>query len=119
MQLLRGKMMKRLVALIAMLLVGAPAWALVGLENVSFDGSLEVKGMSANNEATLSKANDHRGVTDTRTRVGINADVTEDVKGRVEITRTPSSAGSAALYGGATRPTSVQTEENSWVFDNA
>jgi len=113
-------MMKRLLAFTAMLLVGAPSWALVGLENVSFDGSLEVRGASASNEADLSdKANDHRGVTATRTRVGIAADVTEDVKTRLEVTRTPGSAGSAALYGGAARPTSVQTEENSWVFNNA
>jgi len=113
-------MMKRLLAFTAMLLVGAPSWALVGLENVSFDGSLEVRGASASNETDLNdKANDHRGVTATRTRVGIAADVTEDVKTRLEVTRTPGSAGSAALYGGAAQPTSVQTEENSWVFNNA
>src|SRR5689334_3303438 len=105
--------MRKLVAIFAMVLVCAavrPSYALLGLGDMTFDGSLEVNGNSANNESDLGNtltntgSNDHRGMTDTRVRVGANMKVTEGVMGRLELVRSPGSAGSAALYGGAAQP---------------
>jgi len=95
------------------------SWALLGLENISYDGSLEVSGNSADNETDFSAKNDHRGVTATRVRIGMNAQVTEGVMGRLEADRTPGSAGSAALYGGAGKPTSLNAEQSNFVLHNA
>lgn len=89
----------------------AKSWALVGLGDVSFDGSLEVSGNSANNETDFSPSNDHRGNTATRVRLGMNAQITEGVKGRIEAVRDP------RLYGNAA--TTVTTEEGLWRFQNA
>src|SRR5689334_5179793 len=113
--------MRKLMALTAIGIIVAaaqPSWALVGLENVSFDGSLEVSGNSANNEIDFGGiANDptgnedHRGRTATRVRVGMNTDVTEGVKGRIEMGRTPRQYGTSA--------TSVAGEEGLWTVQNA
>lgn len=114
--------MRKLMAMFAMVLVSATAtksWAVIGLGDVSFDGSMEVSGNSANNETDFSASNDHRGNTVTRVRLGMNADVTEGVTGRLELARTPASAGALATYGGAGKPSSVAGEEGAWVFHNA
>src|SRR5688572_22262927 len=106
------KMRKHMAMAIVLVLAGVTqSWALFGLEDVSFDGSLEVSGNSANNETDFSASNDHRGNTATRTRVGMNATVTEGVMGRLEVARSP------RLYG--TVPTSVAGEEFLWTFQNA
>src|SRR5262245_14877839 len=100
--------MRKLMALaIVVLLAGATrSCALVGMGDVKFDGSLEVNGISANNEnesaGTASAVNDHRGNTATRLRLGMNAQITEGVKGRLELVRSP------RLYG--TAPTTITGE---------
>jgi hypothetical protein len=59
-------------------------------KNLSYDGSLEIRGNSVSNEVDRgAPANDHRGDVATRVRVGINAEVTENVTGRLELIRTP------------------------------
>ncbi len=97
--------MKKVMALAAIaLLASTGAHALVGLEGLSWDGSLEVSGFSANNESDsnsygssgFADTPDHRGGANTRVRVGVNADVTEDVKGRIEFTRTGRQYGTGA-----------------------
>lgn len=122
-------LMRKLMAMLAMgLVVVAPttSWGLVGLESVKFDGSLEISGNSANNEADLggiknsgAGTNDHRGTTVTRVRLGMNSTITEGVNGRLELLRNPSTAGSKAFYGGSGKPTSVQNETDSFEFTNA
>jgi len=87
-------------------------WAVAGLGDIKFDGSLEVSGKSSNNEVNYDKrVNDHIGNTGTRVRLGMNAQVTEGVMGRIEAVRSP------RLYGSA--PTNVQTEQPKWTFQNA
>ncbi len=106
--------MRKLMALaIVLVLAGATrSWALVGLGDINFDGSLEVSGNSATNEEDGGNpANDHRGGTITRVRVGMNTQVTEGVKGRIEAIR------SGHQYG--TGATDVTTEEGLWDFHNA
>jgi len=100
---------------LAMVLLSAgmvtKSWAIFGLGDISYDGSLEVNGNSADNEKVFGPANDHRGETSTRVRAGMTAKVTEGVSGRVELVRDPK------LYG--TPATSVFTEELLWRFQNA
>lgn len=96
---------------ISVLSASTPSWSLVGLGDISFDGSLEVSGNAANNEVNFSPANDHRGGTATRTRLGMNAKVTDDVTGRVELTRSPRQYGTGA--------TTVAGEEALWTIQNA
>ena len=105
--------MRKLMALAIVLVFAGTtrSWALVGLGDVNFDGSLEVSGNSANNETDVSADNDHRGDTNTRLRLGMNAEVTEGVKGRLEAIRTP------RLYG--TAPTNLNGEQTSLVLHNA
>lgn len=109
------------VALAALALAGSPAFAAdaLGLKNISTDGSIEVLGVSASNEADSSDpANDHRGNTVTRVRVGLSAEVTDDVKARVEVVRNPSTTG-AAQYGSAAVPTNLNTEQSAFVIQNS
>lgn len=105
--------MRKLMALaIVFMLAGATtSWALFGLGDISYDGSMEVSGNSANNETDFAPANDHRGRTATRVRLGMNATVTEGVMGRVELIR------DTRQYG--TGPTSVAGEEGTLRFHNA
>src|SRR4051812_39306143 len=118
--------MRKLMATIAMVCLAAaastPSWAMAGLQDLKFDGSLEVSGASAKNETDFADgANDHRGGTATRVRLGANATVTEGVSSRLEVTRTPASAlagGGSALYGNGAKPASAHTEESSFVFNN-
>ena len=105
--------MRKLMAMFAICVSVATtsSWALVGMGDIKFDGSLEVSGNSANNELDQAAGGDHRGNTATRVRVGMSAEVTEGVNGRVEAIRTP------RLYG--TAPTTVAGEEALWTFHNA
>jgi len=118
--------MKKQMALcaIAVLAMSTSSWAALGMGDINFDGSLEVSGNSANNEQDLggvkasnTGSNDHRGSTVTRVRLGMNAKVTEDVSGRIEVARNPDSAGNSAFYGSGA--TSVQGEQNNFLFQNA
>jgi len=101
----------------------ASARALVGLEKVSYDGSLEVKGISANNEIERndkSQNSDHRGETNTRVRLGINATVTEGVMGRVEFGRTGSQYGQSLPAGSAAGASNdLNTEQSNILVNNA
>ncbi len=120
--------MRKQLAMFAIVSVVATTstWPLFAVGNLQFDGSLEVSGNSANNEKDLggvktsnTGSNDHRGVTTTRVRVGMNAEVTEGVTGRLELVRNNGSAGSQSLYGGAGKPSSVSNEESNFLFHNA
>lgn len=117
--------MRKLMAMMAICVSVATtsSWALVGLGDVKFDGSLEVSGNSANNELDYGNdpdnagitgtgtSNDHRGRTATRVRVGMNATVTEGVTSRLELIRDTRQYGNAA--------TTVAGEEGLWVLHNA
>ncbi len=112
--------MKKLMAMFAICSVVAstPSWAALGLGDLKFDGSLEVRGNSANNETDFGNdpagaptANDHRGSTATRLRFGVNAPITEGVAGRVELVRGPRQYGTGA--------TTVAGEEALWTVQNA
>jgi len=93
---------------------------LLGMKNVTFDGSLEVLGEQATNETDLSDASrDTRGGTITRVRLGMNADVTDGVTARVEAVRSPAYTGAGAQYGGDSRPTTLNQEQDSIVIENA
>jgi hypothetical protein len=112
----------RKLALLLSALMAFPAgiWAdALGLKNIAFDGSLEVLGQQAQNETDFRDSrNDHRGNTITRMRLGMNADLAEDVSGRVEAVRN-SDNGNQVQYGDPGRPTSVTTEESLITFQNA
>jgi len=95
-----------------MFAAAASSWALVGLEDVKFDGSLEINGNSAKNETDYNDSgNDRRGGANTRVRLGVNATVTEGVLGRVEFTRTGRQYGTGA--------TTIAGEENLIQVQNA
>ena len=110
--------MRKLMALAIVLVVSSTtrSWAMFGLGEFSFDGSLEYSGQSANNETDFAPDDDKRGRTLTRVRLGANTQVTEGVKGRLELVRNPASAGSSETqFGGTGRPTSVAAEESNFV----
>lgn len=66
-------------------------WGL--FQNVSADGSVEAAGQQAANESDINDGiNDHRGAVNSRVRIGLNAEVTEGVNGRIELARTSVSA---------------------------
>lgn len=84
--------MRKLMALAIVLVVTgiSQSYALIGLGELSYDGSLEFAGFSAKNEADRNDSgagDDRRGEVNTRQRVGINGDVTENVGFRVEFGR--------------------------------
>src|SRR4051812_44843607 len=118
--------MRKLMATLAICVVATSTqlWAFAGMGDIKFDGSLEVNGASANNERDLggiktqatATGNDHRGVVDTRVRLGMNAAVTEGVSGRLEVVRNPETAAATgqALYGNS--PSSVHDEFNNFEF---
>jgi len=111
-------------AIIAMVLVaGLPAssWAVLGLEGLSYDGSLETSAVRAANEVDFADGqtpNDRHSDVDTRVRVGINMSVTDEVAGRLEFTRTGSRYGRnfAGSAGGAN---SIADEESNILINNA
>ncbi len=90
-------MKKYLVILSMTLLIGSQSgWAeMWGLfQNVSADGSVEAAGQQAANESDINDGiNDHRGAVNSRVRLGLNAEVTDGVNGRIEMARTSVSAG--------------------------
>jgi hypothetical protein len=94
--------MRKLMAAIAIVLVaGLPArsWALLGFDGVTYDGSLEVSATRAANESDQSDGlspDDRHSDVDTRTRLGINLDVTEGVDGRIEFVRNGTRYGTGA-----------------------
>jgi hypothetical protein len=107
--------MRKLMALAIVLVCAGTtrSWAVLGLGNVSYDGSLEVNGISANNEVDKSdkaSTSDHRGEVNTRLRVGINADVTEKVKTRIEFLRRDAKFGRSLT--GATGPSASNSIDN-------
>lgn len=115
-------MRKWTAAYLVLSLAGTSAFAgdFLGLKNVTTDGSLEVLGVSADNSTDNNDpANDHRGNTLTRVRIGLNAEVTEGVNARAELVRNPSSAGAQTQYGDSTRPSSVDSLATGSVFQNA
>ncbi len=107
-------------AAILMLAGTTNSWALLGLEKVSYDGSLETVGVSANNEVQQNNKaalSDHRGETNTRVRLGIDADVTEGVVGRVEFGRTNSTYGRS--YAASNASNSIDNETANILINNA
>jgi len=113
--------MRKLMALTAIVFLAASArsWALVGLENVSYDGSLEFSGQSAKNEVDFNDdSGDHRGGVNSRLRVGVNATVTEDVKGRLEFVRTGGQFG-RNLAGAQGAANSIDNETAAILIQNA
>jgi hypothetical protein len=113
--------MRKIAALaVSLFLIGTQtvkAEGLLGISKITTDGSLEVLGASANNESDFNgKVNDRRGDTITRVRVGMDADVADDVSARVEVVRnskdnsTSAAPADMTTYGNANRPTSLQNE---------
>ena len=108
-----------------------PSWALLGLGDVKFDGSLEVSGNSANNELDFGNdpdnpsitgtgtSKDHRGRTATRVRIGMNALVTEGVTSRIEAVREAKQYGQTTGNTTSNGASTVQGEQNLWSFQNA
>ncbi|MBL0057624.1 MAG: hypothetical protein IPP35_00510 [Elusimicrobia bacterium] len=110
-------MRKLLAGLVLLGLFGASVQAeMLGLKNIKVDGSLEVKGVSANNETDFSAADDHRGDTLTRVRLGINMDLNKDVSGRLEFVRNPDATFAAQYGNGATN---LDTEQTAVTIQNA
>ena len=116
--------MRKLMAAFAMVLVaGLPArsWAMLGFENITYDGSLEVSGVHADNEKDLktnASPSDRHSDVDTRVRLGMNAPITDDVSGRLEFTRTGSRWG-RNFSGTAGAGNSLQDEQNNIRINNA
>jgi len=116
--------MKKLIAMLSILFMAGSqsGWAeMLGLlNNLKADGSLEVSGQQGQNEfdvGTAGVANDHRGTTTTRLRVGLSADLAEGVKGRVEAVRNSQNGGGIVQFGDG--PSTITTEQNSIAFQNA
>jgi hypothetical protein len=116
-------MMRKIAAMaVSLFLIGTQtvkAEGLLGLGKITTDGSLEVLGNSANNEADFNgKLNDHRGGTISRVRVGLGLpDITENVSGRIEVVRN-SNAGPQVQYGN-NQPVNMITEQGLWLLQNA
>lgn len=84
--------MRKLLAVFAALGMAGSAFSgdLLGLKNVSVDGSIEYLGKQANNQTDADDGNeDSTGDTASRVRLGLNAQVTEGVNARVEVVRFP------------------------------
>jgi hypothetical protein len=106
-------MKKFAVALAVLALAGVQTgWSgVLGLNNIKSDASIEVKGIQANNEVDNLPANDRRGETVTRLRLGASADIVDNVSGRLELLRATGQFGQG--------PSSAQTEQDKWSFQNA
>lgn len=90
------------------------------MTKINWDGSFELKSMLADNETDLDKAKrDTRSETLTRVRLGVDVDFSDDLSGRLELLRSPNSAGSSAQYGGGDRPTTASSEQDSITIQNA
>jgi hypothetical protein len=111
--------MRKIIALIALCALTGTAFSgdFLGLKDWKFDGSLEVLGNQANNETDANDGNkDSRGNTITRMRLGADMGITEDVTGRVELTRNGES-GTHPQYGDGA--TTAQNELDSILVQNA
>jgi hypothetical protein len=120
--------MRKLMALAIVLVFAGTtrSWAVLGLGNVTYDGSLEFSGISAKNELNKNddaQADDRRGEVNTRLRVGIGADVTETVKARVELLRNDTRFGrqrsGSVVSGGPAASNSLDDEMNLIRVENA
>ncbi len=119
---IRGIQMRKLMALAIVLVVTGVgrSSAFVGLENLSFDGSLEFGGYSAKNEVDRedgAATSDHRGEVVTRQRLGVNGDVTENVRFRVELGRHDGQFG-RNIAGTAGSASSIDNETANIFFNN-
>ncbi len=97
------------------------SWAMLGFENITYDGSLEVSGVNADNEVDQNDGqspSDSHSDVDTRVRIGMNAPITDDVSGRLEFTRVGSRWGRnfSGTAGGAN---SLNDEESNIKVNNA
>lgn len=112
--------MRKLLAVFAALGMAGSAFSgdLLGLKNLSVDGSIEYIGKQANN---LSDADDgvedSVGKTMSRVRVGLGGQVTEDVTARVEAVRYPDWAGTSAQFDSTTN--SAGDEQFNFEITNA
>jgi hypothetical protein len=120
--------MKKHLAMLLLALVSTQSLRadLLGLGNMTADGSLEISGQQANNETDAdNSANDHRGNVLTRLRLGLNAELADDVKARVEAVRNSQSGPTIVQYGdgyvpgGATGASTITAEEGAIAFQNA
>jgi hypothetical protein len=116
--------MKKCIAVLTILLTAGsqPGWSeMLGLlNNLKADGSLEVAGQQAQNEfdvGTAGTANDHRGATVSRVRIGLSADLAEGVRGRLEAVRNSNSGAGIVQFGDGA--STITTEQNSIAFQNA
>jgi hypothetical protein len=95
--------------------------AMVGLESLSYDGSLEFAGFSANNEVNKNDdayGSDHRGGVNTRQRVGVNGQVTDNARFRLELGRGDGQFG-RSLAGTSNGSNSIDNETANIRFHNA
>lgn len=105
--------MRKLLAVFAALGMAGSAFSgdLLGLKNVSVDGSIEYLGKQANNQTDANDGNeDSTGDTASRVRLGLNAQVTEGVNARVEVIRYPDWVGTAAMFGDNTQSVEDETQ---------
>ncbi|MBI4396889.1 MAG: hypothetical protein HY548_07325 [Elusimicrobia bacterium] len=114
--------MKKFFALLAVLMFAGSVSGragILGLENITPDASLEILGQRANNETDANDgAKDTRGNVITRLRVGLNAGITEGVRGRIEALRNSNTGGAVVQYGSG-RPSSIAATEGAIAFQNA
>ncbi|MBK6880243.1 MAG: hypothetical protein IPO76_01205 [Elusimicrobia bacterium] len=112
--------MRKLLAVFAALGMAGSAFSgdLLGLKNLSVDGSIEYLGKQANNQTDADDGNeDSTGDTASRVRLGLNAQVTEGVSSRIEVVRYPDWAGNPAMFGDDTE--SVNDELDNFEVLNA
>jgi len=96
-----------------------PASAFVGLDGLTYDGSVEFSGVSASNELDQNGAkNDRRGEVDSRIRVGINAPLMDNVKARVEFVRDNAKFGQN-MAGAQGQPNTIDNETANIDIQNA
>lgn len=112
--------MRKLLAVFAALGMAGSAFSgdLLGLKNLSVDGSIEYLGKQANNQTDADDGNeDSTGDTASRVRLGLNAMVTEGVNARIEVVRSPDWAGDPTMFGDDTE--SVDDELDNFEVLNA
>jgi hypothetical protein len=112
--------MRKLLAVFAALGMAGSAFSgdVLGLKNLSVDGSIEYLGKQANNQTDADDGNeDSTGDTASRVRLGLNAMVTDGVNARVEAVRLPDWAGTAAMFGDNTQ--SAEDETDNFEIKNA
>lgn len=114
--------MKKYAALLTMLAFAGVQTGfadVLGLGDLTFDGSLEVKGQQANNETDLAgPQGDHRGAVATRLRIGANLEPADTVKGRLEFVRTAGGTGAGVAQFGDGAST-IAGEEGAIQIQNA